>query len=82
MPEHEQPHAKITMQMLYDKQLDNNRLLTEALTELKSLRDLPDRVRQTEIAIAKFQWIEKVAYTALAAGIVGLISQIIAVASK
>lgn len=77
MPEQEQAHAKVTIQMLYDKQLENNKLLIEAITDLKSLKDIPDRVRLTEIAIAKFAWIEKVAYAALSAGVVSIVSAVV-----
>lgn len=74
MSEQEQPHAKVTIQMLYDKQLENNKLLIEAITDLKSLKDIPDRVRLVEIAIARSAWVEKVAYAALSAGVVAIIS--------
>ena len=77
MPQEEQAHAKVTIQMLYDKQLENNKLLIEAITDLKSLKDIPDRVRLVEIAIARSAWIEKVAYAALSAGVVAIIGSLV-----
>lgn len=49
----ETPHVKVTLQTIYDKQLDNERLLVRTLERLDGLADLPDRVRAVEIASAK-----------------------------
>ena len=40
MPE-EQPHVRITLQTIYDKQLDNERLLVRTLERLDGLADVP-----------------------------------------
>ena len=73
----EQPHARITMQMLYDKQLENQRLLVETLAKLEVLADVPERLRAVELRQARTEWIEKVAYAALVAGVTGLMSAVL-----
>jgi len=65
----EQPHARVTMNMLYEKQLENERLLIELSQRLTAIEQLPQRVRELELQEAKTAWIEKVAYAALTAGV-------------
>ena len=70
MPDtNEQPTARVTMNMLYDKQLENERLLIELSQRLTAIEQLPERVRALELQEAKSAWIEKVAYAALTAGV-------------
>ena len=69
MSEEEQPVAKVTMNQLYLMQLENNRMLTEALTKLDGYKDLPNKVLEVQLAIARLAWIEKVAYAGLLSGI-------------
>lgn len=64
-----QPHARVTLQMLYNKQLGNERLLIELHARLVALENIPARVTQLEIQNAKNEWIGRIAYSALAAGI-------------
>lgn len=65
----EQPTARVTMNMLYEKQLENERLLIELSQRLTAIEQLPMRVRELELQEAKTAWIEKVAYAALTAGV-------------
>lgn len=65
----EQPSARVTMNMLYEKQLENERLLIELSQRLTIIEKLPERVRELELHEAKTAWIEKVAYAALTAGV-------------
>lgn len=65
----EQPTARVTMNMLYEKQLENERLLIELSQRLTAIEQLPQRVRELELQEAKTAWIEKVAYAALTAGV-------------
>ena len=65
----EQPHARVTLQMLYEKQIESQNLLIELTTKMSSLEGIVERVNQLEIRQAKFEWIEKVAYASLTAGI-------------
>lgn len=68
------PHVKVTLQTLYDKQLENQRLLVETLAKLEAMADLPERLRAVELRQAKAEWVEKVAYAALIAAVTSGIS--------
>ncbi len=74
-----QPHARVTLQMLYSKQLENERLLIELNARLSNLDSIPDRVTQLEIHEAKTAWIEKIAWAALTGAVLGLINQVMGV---
>ena len=58
-------HVKVTINDLYKEQQETNKLLIQLATELKGLSDIPDRVRGVELEIAKLQWIDIIAKTAL-----------------
>lgn len=75
--EEEQPHVKVTMNTLYRMQLDNQKLLVETLAKLEAMNDVPERVRNIELKLARTEWIERVAYAALASGVAALIGMII-----
>lgn len=77
MSEEEQPVAKVTMNQLYAMQLENNRLLTEAVTKLDGYKELPGKVLEVQLAIARLAWIEKVAYTGLLAGVGSIIAMLV-----
>lgn len=66
------PHVKVTLQTIYDKQLDNERLLVRTLEKLDGLADVPDRLRKVENAQAANAWVPKVVLASLTAGIGGL----------
>lgn len=66
------PHVKVTLQTIYDKQLDNEKLLVRTLERLDGLADVPDRLREVERSQAEFAWVPKVVLAALTAGITGL----------
>lgn len=72
-----QPTARVTLQMLYEKQLENERLLIELSGRLAMMEDLPNRVRELEVQEAKTAWIEKVAYAGLTAGVGALVAGMI-----
>jgi len=74
-----QPTARVTLQMLYEKQLENERLLIELSGRLAMMEDLPGRVREIELKEAKTAWIEKVAYAGLVAGVGALVGGLISV---
>ena len=67
-------HVKVTINDLYKEQQETNKLLIQLASELKGLSDLPVRVRNIELAQARMSWIEKIAYSALTAGVVALIT--------
>lgn len=69
-------HTRVTMHMLYQKQLDNEKLLIQLTSRLEAMENLPKRVYDLEIRNARNAWIEKIAWAALAsagAAIVGLL---------
>jgi hypothetical protein len=74
-----QPHVKVTLQTIYDKQLDNERLLVRTLERLDGLADVPDRLRAVEQTQAEGAWVPKVVLGALTAGIAGLLTSIFTV---
>jgi hypothetical protein len=47
------------------------------LQKLENLESVPDRIREVELELARLAWIEKIAYTALSAGVVAIIGLLI-----
>jgi hypothetical protein len=74
-----EPHVRVTLQTIYDKQLDNERLLVRTLERLDGLADVPDRLRSVEQRIAEAAWVPKVVMAALTAGIVGLATSLFSI---
>jgi hypothetical protein len=64
--------VRITQHMIYQKQLEMNDTQLKMLVKLDNLDDVPDRIREVELSLARLAWIEKIAYTGLAAGVVAL----------
>jgi hypothetical protein len=77
--EDKEPHARVTLQMLYSKQLENERLLIQLTAKLGYLDSMPERVTALEIYQAKSAWIEKIAWAALVAGVVSIVNSIMRV---
>jgi len=73
--EQKEPHARVTLQMLYGKQLENERLLIQLNARMSYLDSIPSRVSQLEIQQAKSAWVEKIAWAALVGAVLGIISQ-------
>jgi hypothetical protein len=69
--------VRITQQMIYQKQLEMNDTQLKMLVKLDNLDDVPDRIRDVELSLARLAWIEKIAYTGLAAGVVALIGSLL-----
>lgn len=65
--------------MLYQKQLDNERLLIQLSAKLESMDNIPKRVHDLEIKNARNAWIEKVAYAGLLAGVSSIVAAIMQV---
>jgi hypothetical protein len=77
-----EPHVRVTLQTIYDKQLDNERLLVRTLERLDNLADVPDRLRMVETAQAQAAWVPKVLMASLAAGISGFITAVFGLVTK
>ena len=69
--------VRITQQMIYQKQIEMNDTQLKMLVKLDTLDDVPDRIREVELSLARLAWIEKIAYTGLAAGVVALIGSLL-----
>jgi hypothetical protein len=68
--------------MIYQKQLEMNDTQIKMLEKLDSLEGMPDRIREVELELARLAWIEKIAYTALSAGVVAIIGLLISTIGK
>ena len=71
-------HTRVTMNMLYQKQLDNEKLLIQLSAKLQAMENLPKRVYDLEIRNARNSWIEKIAYAALVAAVAAITGILIA----
>jgi len=69
--------VRITQQMIYQKQLEMNDTQIKMLEKLNHLDDVPERIREVELTLARLAWIEKIAYTGLSAGLVGLLGAVL-----
>jgi prophage DNA circulation protein len=69
--------VRITQHMIYQKQLEMNDTQLKMLVKLDNLDDVPDRIREVELSLARLAWIEKIAYTGLAAALTALVSAVI-----
>lgn len=78
----EENSVRITQAMIYEKQLEMHEVQMKMLGKLQHLDDVPDRLRAVELTQARMQWIEKVAYSGLGAGVVGLIAGVYGLLSK
>jgi hypothetical protein len=63
--------------MIYAKQLEMNEVQIRMLEKLDHLDDVPDRIREVEITLARLAWIEKIAYAALSGAVIALIGLLI-----
>lgn len=68
--------VRITQNAIYAKQLEHGETLIKILEKLDHLDDVPDRLREVELTLARLAWIERIAYTGLSAGLLGLISAV------
>ena len=72
----EQP-TRVTINQLYQQQLQNEKLLIEMSQRLANMEQLPSRVRELELQQARNAWVEKVAYSGLVAGVGALVAGLI-----
>jgi hypothetical protein len=79
----EENHSvRITQADIYKKQLEHGEILVKVLQKLDHLDDVPDRIREVELTLARLAWIERVAYTGLAAAVVSLVGLLINMIGK
>ena len=68
--------VRITQADMYKKQLEHGEILVKVLQKLDHLDDVPDRIREVELTLARLAWIERIAYTGLTASFVSIIGLI------
>jgi hypothetical protein len=59
--------------MIYQKQIEMNDTQLKMLVKLDNLDDVPDRIRDLELSLARLAWIERIAYTGLTASLIAVI---------
>jgi hypothetical protein len=69
--------VRITQADIYKKQLEHGEILVKVSEKLDHLHDVPDRIREVELTLARLAWIERVAYTGLTAAVVSLVGLLI-----
>lgn len=69
--------VRITNAQVYEKLLEVSATQIEMVTELRGLKDVPKRINALEVKLARFEWIERVAYLALGSGISALVMAIL-----
>jgi hypothetical protein len=77
MAEEKTSSVRITQGDIYKKQLEHGDILIKVLEKLDHLDDVPDRIREVELTLARLAWVEKIAYTGLTASVVALIGLLI-----
>jgi hypothetical protein len=65
--------VRITQGDIYKKQLEHGDILIKVLQKLDHLDDVPDRLREVELTLARLFWIERIAYAGLGAAIISMI---------
>lgn len=65
--------VRITNAQVYEKLMEINAVQIEMVAELRGMRDLPKRMNYAEQKLARFEWIERVAYLALGSGVSALV---------
>jgi hypothetical protein len=74
--------VRITQQAIYAKQLEHGQTLVAILEKLNHLDDVPARIREVELTLARLAWSERIAYAGLTASVVALIGLVINMTGK
>ena len=74
--------VRITQNAIYQKQLEHGETLIKILQKLDHLDDVPVRLREVELTLARLAWIEKIAYTGLSAALVSIVGLIISLGAN
>lgn len=74
MPEETSGSVRITQAQIYEKLIEMQAIQIELVAEIKNLKDLPNRMNRVEQKLARFEWIEKLAFSALGAGLSGFLA--------
>jgi hypothetical protein len=68
--------VRITQKDIYEKLLELQSIQIEIVADIKNLKDLPNRMNRVEQKLARMEWIEKLVFSALGAGMAGLVAAI------
>ena len=74
--------VRITQADIYKKQLEHGEILVKVLQKLDHLDDVPDRIREVELTLARLAWIERIAYAGLTGSAVAIFGLIAATIGK
>ena len=66
--------VRITQRDIYEKLVELQAVQIELVADIKNLKDLPNRMNRVEQKLARFEWIEKLAFSALGAGLSGFVA--------
>ena len=66
--------VRITQRDIYEKLIELQAVQIELVADIKALKDLPNRVNQLEQKLARFEWIEKLAFVGIGAGLSGFVA--------
>jgi hypothetical protein len=77
-----QSSVRITNFQVYEKLMEMNAVQIEMVADIRGLKELPARVNAVEQEIARQEWVSKIAFVALGAGVTGFISAIFAILIK
>ena len=66
--------VRVTQAQIYEKLLEINAVQIELVAEIKNLKDLPARMNAAEQKLARFEWIEKLAFVGIGAGLSGFVA--------
>ena len=66
--------VRITQRDIYEKLIEINAVQIELVSDIKNLKDLPARMNKVEQNLARLEWIEKLAFVAIGAGLSGFVA--------
>jgi hypothetical protein len=66
--------VRVTQAQIYEKLLEINAVQIQMVSEIKGLKDLPARMNKVEQNLARLEWIEKLAFVAIGAGLSGFVA--------
>ena len=78
----EKSSVRITQGDIYKKQLEHGEILVRVLEKLDHLDDVPNRIREVELTLARLAWIERISYTGLTASVIAVIGLLISTLGK
>lgn len=78
----ESTSVRVTQADIYKKQLEHGEILVKVLQKLDNLDDVPDRIREVELTLARLAWIERIAYTGLTGSALAIIGLLITAIGK